>query len=64
VRAGDVAWVLEFKVVDGEAPTGAALAQLRAKNYAAKYRAPGITVIELGVEFSTVKRQIVGWEVA
>ncbi|BDV00213.1 ATPase AAA [Thermodesulfomicrobium sp. WS] len=64
VRAGDVAWVLEFKLVDGEAPTGAALTQLQAKNYAAKYRAPGVTVIEVGVEFSTAKRQIVGWEVA
>ncbi|BDV00506.1 ATPase AAA [Thermodesulfomicrobium sp. WS] len=64
VRYEHTVWVFEFKVVDGEAPTGAALTQLRAKNYAAKYRAPGITVIEVGVEFSTAKRQIVGWEVA
>ncbi|MBC7355282.1 MAG: ATP-binding protein [Desulfomicrobiaceae bacterium] len=64
VRAGDVVWVLEFKVVDGDAPTGAALAQLKKKDYAAKYRAPDVTVIEVGVEFSTTRRQIVGWEVA
>ena len=38
----------------------------QAKDYAAKHRgAPGIhEVIELGVEFSRAKRQIVGWEVA
>ncbi|MDK2874026.1 MAG: hypothetical protein PWQ64_1790, partial [Desulfomicrobiaceae bacterium] len=64
VRAGDVVWVLEFKVVDGAAPTGAALAQLKERNYAAKYRAPNVTVIEVGVEFSTTRRQIVGWETA
>ncbi|MBZ4648749.1 MAG: hypothetical protein JG774_1179, partial [Desulfomicrobiaceae bacterium] len=33
-------------------------------DYAAKYRAPDVTVIEVGVEFSTTRRQIVGWEVA
>ncbi|BDV01838.1 hypothetical protein TDMWS_19230 [Thermodesulfomicrobium sp. WS] len=29
-----------------------------------KYRAPEVTVIEVGVEFSRNLRQIVGWEVA
>jgi hypothetical protein len=57
-------WVFEFKVVDGDAPTGAALAQLKERNYAAKYRAPSVTVIEVGVEFSSARRQIVGWETA
>ncbi len=56
-------WVIEFKLVDGDAVTGAALAQLKAKDYAAKYRMPGMHVIELGVEFSTTQRQIVGWQV-
>jgi hypothetical protein len=64
VRYENTVWVFEFKVVDGDAPTGAALAQLKKKDYAAKYRAPDVTVIEVGVEFSTARRQIVGWEVA
>ncbi|MCM8750694.1 PD-(D/E)XK nuclease domain-containing protein, partial [Thermomicrobiaceae bacterium CFH 74404] len=66
IRHAGRAWVIEFKVVDGEEPTGEAMRQLKARDYAAKHRgAPGITeVIELGVEFSRAKRQIVGWEVA
>lgn len=64
VRLGELVWLLEFKLVDGETPTGAALAQLRARDYAAKYRQPGVRVIELGVEFSTTQRRIVGWQVA
>ena len=66
IRHAGRAWVIEFKVIDGEAPTGEAMRQLKARDYAAKHRgAPGITeVIELGVEFSRARRQIVGWEVA
>ncbi|TSE25947.1 putative AAA-ATPase [Tepidimonas sediminis] len=66
IRHAGRAWAIEFKVVDGEEPTGEAMRQLKARDYAAKHRgAPGITeVIELGVEFSRAKRQIVGWEVA
>ncbi|TSE26207.1 putative AAA-ATPase [Tepidimonas sediminis] len=66
IRHAGRAWVIEFKVVDGEQPTGEAMRQLKARDYAAKHRgAPGITeVIELGVEFSRAKRQVVGWEVA
>jgi hypothetical protein len=62
VRHGQTVWVMEFKVVDGEAPTGEALAHLQQKNYAAKYQAPGVTVLQVGIEFSRTKRQIVGWE--
>ncbi|TSE19018.1 putative AAA-ATPase [Tepidimonas alkaliphilus] len=66
IRHANRAWVIEFKVIDGDAPTGEAMRQLKARDYAAKHRgAPGITeVIELGVEFSRARRQIVGWEVA
>ncbi|TSE25078.1 putative AAA-ATPase [Tepidimonas sediminis] len=66
IRHAGRAWVIEFKVIDGDTPAGEAMRQLKARDYAAKYRgAPGITeVIELGVEFSRAKRQIVGWEVA
>ncbi|OBS30321.1 hypothetical protein A9O67_04565 [Tepidimonas fonticaldi] len=65
IRHACRAWVIEFKVIDGEEPTGEAMRQLKARDYAAKHRgAPGIhEVIELGVEFSRARRQIVGWEV-
>ncbi|WP_217126310.1 PD-(D/E)XK nuclease domain-containing protein, partial [Hydrogenophilus thiooxidans] len=64
VQAGATVWVIEFKVIEGEQATGAALAQLRARDYASAYRtAPGVTrVIELAVEFSKTTRRIVGWE--
>ncbi|WP_243646481.1 ATP-binding protein [Tepidimonas ignava] len=65
VKHAGTAWVFEFKVVDGDQGTGEALRQLQAKDYAAKHRgAPGVErVIEVGVEFSRSKRQIVGWDV-
>ncbi|NCD27003.1 MAG: hypothetical protein EOL86_15640, partial [Deltaproteobacteria bacterium] len=64
IRQGQRVYVLEFKVIDGDTPTGEALAQLKARDYAAKYRAPGVEIVEIGIEFSKAKRQIVGWEVA
>ncbi|MCX7675116.1 MAG: PD-(D/E)XK nuclease domain-containing protein, partial [Bdellovibrionaceae bacterium] len=60
IRQGDRVWVIEFKVVDQEA-SGESLKQLQQKNYAAKYKKSGVQVIELGIEFSRAKRQIVGW---
>ncbi|WP_333708671.1 PD-(D/E)XK nuclease domain-containing protein, partial [Tepidimonas ignava] len=64
VKHAGIVWVFEFKVIQGEQATGQALQQLQTKNYAAKYRgAPGVErVIEVGVEFSRSRRQIVGWE--
>jgi hypothetical protein len=66
VIAGAVVWIFEFKVIDGDTPTGEALRQIQEKGYAAAYRGKaGVErVVEVGVEFSTAKRQIVGWEVA
>lgn len=64
IRMGSLVYLLEFKVIDGDTATGEALAQLKAKDYAAKYRAPGVKIIEVGIEFSKTKRQIVGWEMA
>lgn len=64
VRAGAQVYLFEFKVVDGDAPTGEALAQLRARDYAAKYRAPEATIWLIGVEFSRSRRQVVGWACA
>ncbi|BBD77882.1 hypothetical protein HPTL_1622 [Hydrogenophilus thermoluteolus] len=63
IEAGATVWVIEFKVVFGEAATGEALAQIQARDYAAPYRGkPGVArVIELGVEFSKTRRTLVGW---
>jgi hypothetical protein len=54
-------FLVEFKVVDKE-PTGEAMAQLKARDYAAKYRARGKSIFLVGVEFSKTERQIVGFE--
>jgi hypothetical protein len=55
--------IIEFKRIDGDAPTGEAMAQLRQRGYADKYRADGRPVWLLGVEFSSATRNVVGWEV-
>ncbi|WP_082007421.1 PD-(D/E)XK nuclease domain-containing protein [Tepidimonas taiwanensis] len=46
----------------GKEPTGEAIAQLKARGYADKYRADGRPVYLLGVEFSADVRNIVGWD--
>ena len=51
------------KVVELE-PDGAALAQLRARRYADKYRASGEPIHLIGVEFSREARTIAAFEVA
>jgi len=53
--------VFEFKVVELE-PEGKALAQLKAKDYAAKYRAAGVPIHLVGIEFSKESRRVVGFE--
>jgi len=60
IRYEGKTWLIEFKVIAGEQATGEALAQLVARNYAAKYDGK---IIQLGIEFSKEKRQIVGWQV-
>ena len=54
--------VFEFKVVEGGAE-GSAIAQLREKGYADKYRHLGRSVHLIGVEFSRVERNVVGFDV-
>ncbi len=44
-------YLFEFKVVNGR-PSGQAIEQLRAKNYADKYRLHGLPIHLVGVEFS------------
>ena len=61
VRFGDRAYVFEFKVVE-QAGEGAAMAQLVERRYADKYRAPGVRVHLVGVEFSSASRNVVAFE--
>ena len=55
-------WLFEFKVVE-LVPEGRALAQIRSRGYADKYRARGEPIHLIGVEFSRTDRNIVGFEV-
>ena len=63
VRAGDHVYLFEFKVVE-QAGAGAALAQLRERGYAAKYRGRGQSVHLIGVEFSRKTRTLTAFEAA
>ncbi len=51
----------EFKVVDG-GPEGRALAQMRERGYADKYRHLGVPIRLIGMEFGREERNIVGFE--
>ena len=61
VRFGGRVCLFEFKVVEQAGP-GAALAQLKAKAYADKYRSLGEPVHLVGVEFSSASRNVVAFE--
>ena len=54
-------YLFEFKVADGK-PQGRALAQIRERGYADKYRRPGVPVHLIGIEFGREERNIVGFE--
>lgn len=58
-------FVFEFKVIGGDKADGSALAQIKAKGYADKYRS-GQALWLVGIEFSKQSRNIVGfgWEKA
>ena len=61
VRTGGRVYLFEFKVVEQAGP-GAALAQLKARAYADKYRALGEPVHLIGVEFSSASRNVVAFD--
>jgi len=54
--------LFEFKVVE-LTPQGRALQQIKDKGYADKYRALGLPIHLIGVEFSKASRNIVGFEI-
>ncbi len=55
-------WLFEFKVVE-LAPEGAALQQIKDRGYADKYRAEGLPIHLIGIEFNRERRSLVGFEV-
>ena len=63
VRAGGHVYLFEFKVAEMALP-GSALAQLRDRDYAAKYRDRGELIHLIGVEFSRDTRNVTSFEVA
>ena len=63
VRTGGHVYLFEFKVVE-MASLGSALAQLRERDYAAKYRGRGEPIHLIGVEFSRERRNVTVFEVA
>jgi hypothetical protein len=54
-------YLFEFKVVE-LLPNGRALQQLQERGYVDKYRAHGVPITLVGVEFSRADRNIVGFE--
>ena len=63
VRTGGHVYLFEFKVAE-MSPPGSALAQLRERDYAAKYRGRGEPIHLIGVEFSRQTRNVTAFEVA
>ena len=63
VRFNGQVYLFEFKVV-GMSGEGAAMAQLREKRYADKYRSLGQPIHLIGVEFDKDARNVVAFEVA
>ncbi len=63
VRGAGRVYLFEFKVVE-QAGAGAALAQLRERGYADRYRALGEPIHLVGVEFSREQRNVVAFETA
>ena len=63
VIVGRDAYLFEFKTVE-DAADGSAMAQLRERGYAEKYRASSDSIHLIGVEFSRKTRNVAAFEVA
>jgi len=63
VRTGGHVYLFEFKVEE-LGSSGSALAQMRERDYAAKYRGRGEPIHLIGVEFSRRTRNVTAFEVA
>ena len=61
IRVNGRVYLFEFKVVE-RGREGTAIAQLREKGYADKYRRLGRSVHLIGVEFSRAERNVVGFD--
>ena len=61
VRFSGRVYVFELKVVEQAGP-GVALAQLKARGYADKYRARGESIYLVGVEFSRESRNVTAFD--
>jgi len=55
-------FIIEFKVLDKNSEQGAALAQIKAKNYQQKYLDSYNQIFLIGMEFDKVERNIVGFD--
>ena len=62
-KFGGNVYVFEFKVVE-QSSKGAALAQLRSRGYADKYRPRAKEIHLIGVEFSKEQRNVAAFETA
>ena len=62
VRFNGNVYLFEFKVVE-MAPEGAAMAQLKEKRYADKYRDAGVPIHLVAVEFSKDARNVVAFDI-
>jgi hypothetical protein len=62
LRFNGQVYLFEFKVVELE-PDGSALAQIKARGYAERYRGSGQPIHLVGVEFSRERRAVVAFDV-
>lgn len=62
LRFNQQIYLFEFKVVELE-PDGRALQQIKERGYADRYRAEGLPIHLIGVEFSREQRAVVGFEI-
>jgi hypothetical protein len=55
-------YLFEFKVLDSNKANGSAMQQIKDKNYADKYKSANNQIFIVGIEFSRISRNIIGFE--